>query len=343
MKKYKYNNDVFNGSSIRGRIEILEENKKLIKVIPMHSLLKNFTIGMAYRLFSTGISGQVNNIGASVGPSSTTLYCINSSATYIHAGVVIGTGVDPAPSIDTYALNSIITTTNFNFFEATSTNYESGTTKQIRITRRFYNKSASPIDITEIGLTAYLSSTTYVLLAYDILDASYSFVNDTYVYFSIILTDSVTYDIMPNFFKILYNRLTNVNVSLVDITNASSVLTSAYIVNCAAPADNTNYGVQIGSGTTVNNSSTYVIATNLTLTNNACSISRNNNVLTISRQFTNNTGGNVIIKQIALVVYCVNITKYILIYRKVLAEVNYITVQSDDVALVEININVSPS
>jgi len=152
------------------------------------------------------------------------------------------------------------------------------------LTRRFYNKSAAPITITELGLTAYISSTTYVLLAYDVLDTPYSFVNDTYVYFSIVLSDSVTYDIMPNFFKSVYLRLTNITVQVVDTSNLAKNITSLNVISCTSPAGNNNYGIQIGSGTASNTSSTYIINTNLLLpTNTNTTVAINNNMLTAYR------------------------------------------------------------
>jgi len=180
-----HNTQIYNNVAIRGEIVISDPDGSNEQVFPMNSLLKNFCCW--YNQTITYIANTIyygkdsNNANVTFAPANTTRVYDSTNTTYrYHAynGIMIGTGT-PVKTADMYAMGTPITNTTITRAAPVVSVVEDNTAgaekTYVTIARNITNASGGTINVTELGLTFYASSTTYVMLIYDQL--TYSFTN----------------------------------------------------------------------------------------------------------------------------------------------------------------------
>lgn len=128
---------------------------------PAHSFLAQFIEFLFIQMSQTGTNlTRVN--GSELGANPTiSNFQVNSNASDLTWGMLIGSGTDPV-SIDDYALQSQITTDLTVSAHTFVLSYPAANTRRLSISRTFTNTSASPMAIEEVALYTHLVPSYFI-------------------------------------------------------------------------------------------------------------------------------------------------------------------------------------
>jgi hypothetical protein len=198
--------------------------------------------------------------------------------------------------------------------------------------------SGAPITVKEIGLIvqSYVSSPKYILIAREVLAAPVTIMNTEAYIFKIYV--DIPYDpIVAALFQSLFGAMRNYDYAITDITNTSRAIGNVGVTTVSqwypkGASGNDTWGMLAGSGVTPVDVADYCMETLITqgtgagqlvygtTTLSAMFVDGGKNAWYITRTVTNNSGGNVTINEVGLVIRMgKSVNYYFLVARKKLS------------------------